>query len=380
MATAWMMTRKNKAEKTVYAVQWREPKTNITKTETIGTDQALAREKLAERRRELREGRYHLTQRITMADFTRKHIESLTGTLTEGSINLHERTLRQFQEACSPRWVSDIDAAMILQFRSNRIEAGWSEATVNLAMRTMQGILARAEMLGYLRENPFTAFKGGRQRFFLKEAEPEPKYISDTEFAQIERACLDAMWKGICVVGYFCGMRQSEIINLEWLDVDFERGLIHVRNTGDKRTKSRRDRSINMADRVRSALKAVQAAQAEMLNDKMKDKEGKPIRVRHVFTNHKLQWKPYRNNINRNFAATVRRAKLVDSNGEPLYTMHDLRRSFVTNALRSGVDPKTVQKLAGHSDITTTMKFYAGVTDEHSAEAIRRMERYLARA
>jgi site-specific recombinase XerD len=36
---------------------------------------------------------------------------------------------------------------------------------------------------------------------------------------------------------------------------------------------------------------------------------------------------------------------------------HDLRRTFVTRLLESGVDIHTVSQLAGHSDIQTTARY-----------------------
>ena len=40
-------------------------------------------------------------------------------------------------------------------------------------------------------------------------------------------------------------------------------------------------------------------------------------------------------------------------------TPHTLRRTYITNLLYAGVDPKTVQYLAGHENSKTTMDIYA---------------------
>ena len=42
-------------------------------------------------------------------------------------------------------------------------------------------------------------------------------------------------------------------------------------------------------------------------------------------------------------------------------TPHLLRHTYITNLLYSGVDPKTVQYLAGHENSKTTMDIYAKV-------------------
>ena len=40
---------------------------------------------------------------------------------------------------------------------------------------------------------------------------------------------------------------------------------------------------------------------------------------------------------------------------------HQLRHTYITNLLYAGVDPKTVQYLAGHENSKTTMDIYAKV-------------------
>lgn len=42
-------------------------------------------------------------------------------------------------------------------------------------------------------------------------------------------------------------------------------------------------------------------------------------------------------------------------------TPHILRHTYITNLLYAGVDPKTVQYLAGHENSKTTMDIYAKV-------------------
>ena len=42
-------------------------------------------------------------------------------------------------------------------------------------------------------------------------------------------------------------------------------------------------------------------------------------------------------------------------------TPHLLRHTYITNLLYAGVDPKTVQYLAGHENSKTTMDIYAKV-------------------
>ena len=59
--------------------------------------------------------------------------------------------------------------------------------------------------------------------------------------------------------------------------------------------------------------------------------------------------------------------KPARNNGKVVYcldfkvTPHQLRHTYITNLIHAGVDPKTVQYLAGHKNSKITMDVYAKV-------------------
>lgn len=64
--------------------------------------------------------------------------------------------------------------------------------------------------------------------------------------------------------------------------------------------------------------------------------------------------------------------RLRNSINHKSFTSHDLRRSYATNLLGSGVDVITVQKLMGHTNLETTLRYdYRG--DEAKEAAIKRL-------
>ena len=58
--------------------------------------------------------------------------------------------------------------------------------------------------------------------------------------------------------------------------------------------------------------------------------------------------------------------------GIPRFTLHDLRHTFASHLVMEGVDLPTVQKLLGHSKITTTM-IYAHLAPDHLKNAMHRL-------
>ncbi|MDD6718032.1 MAG: tyrosine-type recombinase/integrase, partial [bacterium] len=56
------------------------------------------------------------------------------------------------------------------------------------------------------------------------------------------------------------------------------------------------------------------------------------------------------------------------------FCMHALRHTYATRAIESGVLPKVLQRLLGHSSIKTTMDRYVHVTDDSLTNAIKQFE------
>ena len=78
-------------------------------------------------------------------------------------------------------------------------------------------------------------------------------------------------------------------------------------------------------------------------------------------------WRPGQDLVNnrlRRFKTLCRRA------GVGPYTLHDLRRSCITNWARA-LPTHVVQQLAGHSDIQTTETYYLSVQEDDLAKARR---------
>jgi integrase len=78
------------------------------------------------------------------------------------------------------------------------------------------------------------------------------------------------------------------------------------------------------------------------------------------------------NNLNRAFDVIRRKASVAKC------TLHDLRRSAITNWAQK-LPIQVVQQLAGHSDISTTRKYYLAVRPEDLVSASRFVNHILAR-
>ena len=75
------------------------------------------------------------------------------------------------------------------------------------------------------------------------------RYLSPDEENRLFEQLDNCEWlKPVVLIALQTGMRRGEICNLQWFDLNFDRGLIHVRNT-----KNGKDRTIPMNATVRHA-------------------------------------------------------------------------------------------------------------------------------
>ena len=54
---------------------------------------------------------------------------------------------------------------------------------------------------------------------------------------------------------------------------------------------------------------------------------------------------------------------------------HELRHTYTTNLLSNGAQPKDVQELLGHSDVSTTINVYAHATREAKRESAKLLDK-----
>lgn len=66
--------------------------------------------------------------------------------------------------------------------------------------------------------------------------------------------------------------------------------------------------------------------------------------------------------------------KVCDKAGIKPFCMHVLRHTFATRCIERGVNPKSLQKILGHAQLSTTMDTYVHVTDDSLELAMKTFE------
>jgi integrase len=171
---------------------------------------------------------------------------------------------------------------------------------------------------------------------------------------------------------------RAEAFSLTWDCVDFEKGRLIITNregTADMPPFSIKDCE---ARRVPLPLDTIDL----LTKWQTQAPEGVPYilltkdryeRVKAKWQQLRKEGKPWRNrymvnNVLRNFKSHYRRAGVMPVGK---LTIHTLRKSCIQNWVDAVLPPDVVQKLAGHSSLATTMKYYTQVDPDREAKAAR---------
>jgi integrase len=250
--------------------------------------------------------------------------------------------------------------------------------TVHAIFSTLRTALHDAQDAGLITALPFS------KRMAPKKIKKEIATPDETEVLALLNY-LDATSLGAPTrIAVLTGLRQGELLGLTWEAIDFERRVLHVRQSIEssrnaagervvrfkepKTAKSRRVVPLTTrAVEVLRGIRADQARQALLLGGPLGD--GRLV-FPHPTTGD--MWKP--DSFAKDFARHVRLS------GLPKVTFHSMRHAYASISLRAGTPLKVVSDLLGHTTLATTADLYTHVVDDLRTEAADRLEAVFEKA
>lgn len=230
--------------------------------------------------------------------------------------------------------LKEISSSLVVDYKSKRRKEGAAPATIEreicLIKRAFNLALKEWE---WIRDNPVS--RVSKERFNNQI----DRWLTLEEEEKLLNAC--QVWvRQIALFALNTGMRQGEILNLRWPYVDLLRKALTVMES-----KNGEKRSIPLNQKAHEIL----VSQAK---------------VRHTNSDYvfitSVGTKIGKRNLARPFQVAVERAQIMR------FRFHDLRHTFATRLIQSGVDIYTVAKLLGHKDIRMTQRYA-----HHSTESLR---------
>lgn len=268
----------------------------------------------------------------------------------------------------SPSHLNRLYAELLANGRCDGQDGGLSPRSVRYTHTILGRAMRDAVRWQRLKVSPATAAEPPR----AKDARA-PEMVTWT--AQELNTFLDAEKQTRYWIGWrllaTTGMRRGEALGVRWGDIDFDEGILAIRQTltvddGQlrlvNRTKTGRSRVIHLDTATVAALRSARKAQLEeriLFGAGYQDNDLVLCRA---------DGRPYHpERFSQEFKRRVTRHKLRR------IRLHDLRHTWATLALAAGVHPKVVQEQLGHASITITMDVYSHVVPSMKSEAAEKV-------
>ncbi len=261
--------------------------------------------------------------------------------------------------------VQRLSVAQVQQWQTELRDAGMGTRSVQLAHINLGQALKVALRQGLVSRNVMDAVD--QPRYQPREmdcwtAEEAQKFI-----AVADQSRYGPVW----LLALVTGLRKGELLGLRWQDVDFEAGVLHVRQAigsrhGEvvvkqpKTAKSRRD--VDLPTELIPVLLAHKARQNERrlaLGARWQDHDL-------VFPSN-IGTPTNPDNTDQDFNRLVQLAEVKR------IRIHDTRHSYATLAILSGIPVHVVSQSMGHADVSTTLRTYAHVMPQQRKELARAM-------
>jgi len=231
----------------------------------------------------------------------------------------------------------DVDAEQVKSFLSFLSTQNYSKSTVARKLATLRSFYKFCLRRGYVKSHPLASIRTPKQEKRL------PKFLEVTDINRLlstpdDNTLLGSRDRAMLEVLFSTGVRVSELVDLNFVDLDVEAQVIRVRGKGKKQ------RTTPIGP---TAIAAVQ----KYLHLRRVDSRSPSFDQQALFVNKHGQ---------RLSTRSVRRKLdkyLAECGLDPSISPHTLRHSFATHMLNNGANLRSVQELLGHQSISTTQVY-----------------------
>ena len=310
--------------------------------EVIGLSKKLAEDVLRKRLVEIAEGKFldkKSIPTVKFEQFAQDYIEIYSKN-NKKSWRDDETRIKALSAMFKGKDLSKITPLKVEQYKAMRIKSyvgrsnkRISPATVNRELACLKHMFTMAINWGKAEDNPVKKVK------LFKEDNKRLRYLELNEIEALVGAC-EGYLKNIVIIALNTGMRRGEILNLKWSDIDFGNGIIYL-----LKTKNSKAREIPMNTAVKQSL------------IRQKRHKDSPYIFTNIHTGKKI------GDIKTSFLAVLRKLDIMN------FRFHDLRHTFASHLVMSGVDLNTVRELLGHTSMQMTLR-YAHLSPHYRKKAV----------
>jgi integrase len=325
-----------------YFVGGREVKERLGR-DADGFTKTLAKQALQTRLADIARGTFKLAQARkpmpfrALAERYREYAEP-----TKRSWPTERYMLRKLEAEFGSTSLADLSAWRIERWKAKRRKQV-APGTVNRDLTLLKAMLTKAVAWKLLDRSPASDVR------YLPENNARLRYLATDEIERLlsaARADVARWLEPAIIFAIHTGLRQGELLNLRWRDLDLTVGLLTV-----QLAKNNEKRHIPLNRDVREVVDTLPHYGEWVLawpwGDRVPD-----------------------TTLYAAFGRACHAASITD------FRWHDLRHTFASHLVMAGVDLRTVQELLGHKSLEMTMR-YSHLAPAHKAAAVEKLAQAL---
>jgi integrase len=275
---------------------------------------------------------------IQLREFVNKYLLFSASRHTYKTSKSYKTTFNMLEEHFGNVQLTDLSPIKMKNFIQYRIKSG-SLYAARKDLINLSSAFKKAVEDNYLLINPCNDIRR------IKLPEKQPNFFSKEDFKKLLETIDDKPFKFLVEIAINTGLRQMELITLQWDQVDFKDRLITLNNRNHI-TKGKKLRSIPLNLK---ALQILSELELSRTNELVFTRDGNKLTQDYV---------------SKKFKKYIKETKI-----NPQLNFHSLRHTFASWLVQRGVGIYQVSKLLGHVDIKTT-QIYAHVRAEDLRESI----------
>jgi integrase len=315
-----------------------------------------AKAKRAEMVSKIARGERVTRSKVAFAEYAATWLEQQKTEIRPRTYEVYEIALRlHINPVIGEMKLSAIDEDDVLRVIARMKQSGKRPWTIRSVLTPLGRVLGHAARKGKIGSNPMQRLERGERPRVERH---EMGILSREDIGKL-LAGSPTRYRTILATAVLTGMRLSELLGLQWRDVDFAAGVLHVRRQADRK-----------GEMVEP--KTPQAKRDVVL----------PTTLAKTLREHKMESR-FKGDADLVFPTGTGRAqngrnvsrrglhKALENAGLPMMRFHDLRHTHCSLLISEGLNVVYVSRSMGHASPDITLKTYSHLwgAAEHSSKA-----------
>ena len=225
-------------------------------------------------------------------------------------------------------------------------------------------VIDYAIKMDMLTDNPcrrVTIPKGSKKERKILTKEQTEEFFKLLQIAPLK-------YQAFFMLDIYSGMRRGEMLGLEWKDIDFDTGVIHIQRTSNY-TKAKgiytdTTKTENSVRYVKVPMEII-----EILKRYKLEQDEEKANLGSLWNDYDrlfVKWDGRPMNPQTPYGWLK---EFCDKNNFPFYGIHQFRHLHTSLLIGAGIDPTTVSGILGHSQVSTTLNLYSHMFKENQMKA-----------